>query len=49
MFQTRLRVFQGSFKKVSRKIEVCVDVSLRIFQGSFKGMSKKFKGCFKEI
>ena len=39
-----MRVFQGSFKSVSRYLEVS-----RMFQGSFKGVNRKFQGCFKEV
>ena len=38
------RVYQESFKVVSRKIKGCVEVTLSVFQESFKGISKKVKG-----
>ena len=34
----RIKVFQGSFKGVSR-----------VFQDSFKGVSRKIEGCFKGV
>ena len=40
------RVFQGSFKDVSRKFYM--DVT-RKFQGSLKGVSRKLQECFKEM
>ena len=43
------RIFQGSFKGVSRKIEGCSERTSRVIQGRFKGIKKKFKGFFKGI
>ena len=39
-FQSDSRMFQGSFKGVSRKIAGCSEIplSLRLIQGSFKGI-----------
>ena len=43
MFKEDSRVFQGSFKSVSRKFQECFKEVLRVFQGSVKGVS-----CFRE-
>ena len=43
------RVFQGSFKGVSRMFQGCFKKVLRVFHENFKGVSRKFQGCFKEV
>ena len=48
-FKEVSRVFHGSFKGVSRKIQGCFMEVSRVFQGSFKGVSRKFQGCFTEV
>ena len=40
------RVFQGSFKGVSRKFQWCFKEVSKVFQESFRGVSRKFQGCF---
>ena len=40
------RVFQGSFKGLSKKFQGCFEEVLRVFEGSFKGVSRKSQGCF---
>ena len=39
------RVFQESFKGVSKKLQGCFKELSRMFQDSFKGDSRKSKGC----
>ena len=49
VFQGSLRMFQGSFKEVSRTFQESFnDVSMK-FQGRFKKVSMVFRGCFKEV
>ena len=43
------RVFQGSFKGVSRKFQGCFTEASRVFHGSFKCVSRKFQGSFTEV
>ena len=50
------RVFQASFKEVSRKfkgfsrkIKRCFEEDSRVFQGNIRGVSRKFVGCSSKI
>ena len=50
-FDKVLRVFQESFRCVSKKIEVCFMGFLKVFQGYLKEVLRVFKNfclCFKE-
>ena len=42
-------MFHGSFKGVSRKIEVSSESPLRVIQGSFKVYKKSSKGVSRQI
>ena len=44
-FNVASRIFQGSFKGVSKKIEWFFERPLKEIQGRLKGL----KGCFKEV
>ena len=48
-FKEVSRVFHGSFKGVSRKIQGCFKEVSRVFQGRVKGVSRKCQGCFKKV
>ena len=42
-------MFHGSFKEVSRELQVTLKGVSRVFQGCFKGVSWVFQGCFKGV
>ena len=46
-FKEVSRVFHGSFKGVSRKLQGRFKKVSRVFEGSFKCVSRKFQGYFK--